>query len=436
MKNQMIYGKKIAIAGAISLALVWPLAVGQFAQVHIEKKLAQLSSNSFSITETQYQRGYLSSKIINKIKIEDAVLPIAALPHEYQVVTQVKHGIFGVELFSQLVVDESNKNVIQAFWGQELSPINAHFSWSLWASNELRVEIQGTDNKDKSRQFSLSPAVLQASLKNNGEVNGSLAVEQLHIKTAQENLQLHNIAFEAAGKMQDGIWLGMQQLKVGKANFIDAQKASWLLIGGQVKIQGELVKDAKQPALQDLWQINSKTVFEFNEFNEKKSNVDMKNGQLGFVFNQIDYNSLVTLAQLSDAFDVKKVNEKKVSLGLQAIDKIVQKGVELKLPMKFELEKGPVQGLVNVNLKSKEANISQNLATITEVLVGDVALSVPNSYLSQPLYEPMLVSLKEKGLLTSTPDESKLSFKINGNGILLGDGQTFAFGDLMQLFWL
>ncbi|MGL6176016.1 MAG: DUF945 family protein, partial [Vibrionaceae bacterium] len=265
---------------------------------------------------------------------------------------------------------------------------------------------------------------------------GTLAVDQFSMKTAKENLQLHNIAFEAAGKMQDGIWLGTQQLRVGKANFIDAQKANWQLIGGQVKIQGELVKDLQQPTLQDLWQVNSKTFFEFNEFNEKKSNVDMKNGRLGFLFNQIDYNSLVTLAQLSDAFDMKKVNEKKVSLGLQAIDKIVQKGVELQLPMKFELEKGPVHGLVNVNLKSDEANISQNIAALSEVLAGNVALSVPNGYLAQPLYEPMLVSLKEKGLLTATDDESKLSFKINGNGVLLEDGQTFAFGELMQLFWL
>ncbi|MGL5335644.1 MAG: hypothetical protein ACRC9R_05805, partial [Enterovibrio sp.] len=316
MKNQMIYGKKVAIAGAVSLALLWPLAVGQFAQVQIEKKLAQLNSGSIAITETQYQRGYLNSKIINKIKIEDAALPIAALPHEYQVVTQVKHGILGVELLSQLVVDESNKQVLKAFWGQEQSPVTAHFSWSLLAENALRVDILGTDNKEKSLQFSLSPAVLKASFKNGGEFKGTLAVEQLHVKTAQENLQLHNIAFEAAGKMQDGIWLGVQQLKVDKANFIDAQKASWQLIGGKVKIQGELVKDPSQPALQDLWQINSKTFFEFNEFNEKKSNVDMKNGQLGFVFNQIDYNSLVTLAQLSDAFDVDKINEQKVSLGL------------------------------------------------------------------------------------------------------------------------
>lgn len=432
----MIYGKKVAIAGAISLALLWPLAVGQFAQVHIEKKLSQLSSKSISITDTQYQRGYLSSKIVNKIKVEDAALPVAALPREYNVVTQVKHGIFGVELLSQLVVDDSNKHVIQAFWGQERSPITAHFSWSLWANNALRIEIQGTDSKEKSLQFSLSPAVLQASLKKNGEIKGTLDVDQFHMKTAKENLQLHNIAFEAAGKMQDGIWLGTQLLRVGKANFIDAQKANWQLIGGQVKIQGELVKDAQQPTLQDLWQVNSKTFFEFNEFNEKKSNVDMKNGRLGFLFNQIDYNSLVTLAQLSDAFDMKKVNEKKVSLGLQAIDKIVQKGVELQLPMKFELEKGPVHGLVNVNLKSDEANISQNIAALTEVLAGNVALSVPNRYLAQPLYEPMLVSLKEKGLLTATDDESKLSFKINGNGVILDDGQTFAFGELMQLFWL
>ncbi|MGL4734902.1 MAG: hypothetical protein ACRCWB_07410, partial [Enterovibrio sp.] len=372
----------------------------------------------------------------NKIRVEDAALPVAALPREYNVVTQVKHGIFGVELLSQLVVDDSNKHVIQAFWGQELSPITAHFSWSLWANSALRIEIQGTDSKEKSLQFSLSPAVFQASLKNNGEIKGTLAVDQFHMKTAKENLQLHNIAFEAAGKIQDGIWLGTQQLRVGKANFIDAQKANWQLIGGQVKIQGELVKDTQQPTLQDLWQVNSKTFFEFNEFNEKESNVDMKNGRLGFLLNQIDYNSLVTLAQLSDAFDMKKINEKKVFLGLQAIDKIVQKGIELQLPMKFELEKGPVHGLVNVNLKSDEANISQNIAALTEVLAGNVALNVPNGYLAQPLYEPMLFSLKEKGLLTATDDESKLSFKINGNGVLLEDGQTFAFGELMQLFWL
>ncbi|MEF1227440.1 DUF945 family protein, partial [Vibrio fortis] len=95
-----------AIGGAISLALCWPLAVGQIGQNAITDGIATLNSSSIQAEIVDYDRGYFSSNVKTRITIIDESLKeqlaIDGLPTEYVVNSDVSHGLIGLDALSTL----------------------------------------------------------------------------------------------------------------------------------------------------------------------------------------------------------------------------------------------------------------------------------------------------------------------------------------------
>ncbi|MGV2839934.1 DUF945 family protein, partial [Vibrio cyclitrophicus] len=60
-----------AIGGAISLALCWPLAVGQIGQNAITDGVAKLNNSSIQAEIVEYDRGYLSSNVKTRLTVTD-----------------------------------------------------------------------------------------------------------------------------------------------------------------------------------------------------------------------------------------------------------------------------------------------------------------------------------------------------------------------------
>lgn len=89
-----------AIGGAISLALCWPLAVGQIGQNAITDGIATFNSSSIQAEIVDYDRGYFSSNVKTRITVADESLieqlAIDGLPTEYIVNSDVSHGLIGL----------------------------------------------------------------------------------------------------------------------------------------------------------------------------------------------------------------------------------------------------------------------------------------------------------------------------------------------------
>ncbi|PNQ54052.1 DUF945 domain-containing protein, partial [Vibrio agarivorans] len=66
MKN---FKKLGAIGGAISLALCWPLAVGQIGQSIIENGIAEMNSDEIKAEIVSYDRSYLSSVVLTRYTV-------------------------------------------------------------------------------------------------------------------------------------------------------------------------------------------------------------------------------------------------------------------------------------------------------------------------------------------------------------------------------
>ncbi|KOO10999.1 hypothetical protein AKJ18_31375, partial [Vibrio xuii] len=99
--------KKIgAIGGAVSLALCWPLAVGQIGHNVIRDGISHLNTQSVQAEIIQYDRGYLSSEVKTRYTVTDPdlaqQLALDGLPSEYVVSSHVQHGLITLKATSVL----------------------------------------------------------------------------------------------------------------------------------------------------------------------------------------------------------------------------------------------------------------------------------------------------------------------------------------------
>ena len=89
-----------AIGGAISLALCWPLAVGQIGYNVINDGIAQLNSDAVEAEIVSYERGYLSSTVVTRYVVKDEftaeMFAADNIPTEMIVTSEVKHGLFSL----------------------------------------------------------------------------------------------------------------------------------------------------------------------------------------------------------------------------------------------------------------------------------------------------------------------------------------------------
>ena len=96
-----------AIGGAISLALCWPLAVGQIGQSIIEDGIANTNDEMVKGEVVEYDRGYLSSVVLTRYTVVDpeikAQLERDGLPTAFDVTSDVTHGLTSLSADSRLV---------------------------------------------------------------------------------------------------------------------------------------------------------------------------------------------------------------------------------------------------------------------------------------------------------------------------------------------
>ncbi len=101
MKKLKLIG---AVGGAISLALCWPLAVGQIGQNVITDGLTHLSNGDVAAELVNYDRGYLSSQVQTRYTVVNQALKqqlvSEGLPTEILVDSALSHGLVGISAVS------------------------------------------------------------------------------------------------------------------------------------------------------------------------------------------------------------------------------------------------------------------------------------------------------------------------------------------------
>ncbi len=221
MQDLKKYG---VIGGAISLALCWPLAVGQMGQSIIEDGIANLDDTMVKGEVIDYQRGYLSSVVLTRYTIVDPELSEQlirdGMPTQFDVTSDVSHGLTSLTADSRLVENDFLPLTIQST--TQLNG-NTAFTFDL-DSWHYRNEAEGVS-------VSLSPAQLTGDVTVLGDINYQLSVPYVQVDFANgDELHLNELTGQGKGKQVKGYWLGEQTLAFEKLGVVDANMNPVFLI--------------------------------------------------------------------------------------------------------------------------------------------------------------------------------------------------------------
>lgn len=224
-----------ATAGAIALALCWPLAVGQMGQTALTQGIAQFNQQNQPIKAkiAHYDRGYLSSDVTTHFTVTDEPLSqrlqANGLPTEFDVRSHLTHGVFSLtahsELKSVLDLPLTLDTVTRPTGDTQFSVQLGQWHFVSQANPALKArtkEAQITGNwsaKEGLVQYALDVPYLFAAL---GE-NEQLTLEKL----------------QGAGERLNGSWLSDSQLELASFNL---NHASQNLVLSQVEYRSHLAE--------------------------------------------------------------------------------------------------------------------------------------------------------------------------------------------------
>ncbi|MET2952581.1 DUF945 family protein [Vibrio harveyi] len=306
--------KKIgAIGGAISLALCWPLAVGQIGQTIIEDGIANMNDEMVKGEIVEYDRGYLSSVVLTRYTIVDpeikAQLERDGLPTAFDVTSDVTHGLTSLSADSKLV-------------DADFLPLTMHSKTQLNGNTDFALNLASWNyqNDAQGMHLSSSPAQVKGNVTVLGDLNYQVSIPSVQIDFENgEEIHLTELKGEGKGKQAKGYWLGEQSFSLQKLDIVDAQLAPMFLIenasySGNTslnesgdKLNTQLVLDAKQMRLTD--------------------GTDVDNFKLDFAIGDIDsqsFDQIMSIYQNSPMLD-----EQEIQKLLPHIDTLFSKGFNL-----------------------------------------------------------------------------------------------------------
>ncbi|WP_050924782.1 DUF945 family protein [Vibrio harveyi] len=306
--------KKIgAIGGAISLALCWPLAVGQIGQTIIEDGIANMNDEMVKGEIVEYDRGYLSSVVLTRYTVVDpeikAQLERDGLPTAFDVTSDVTHGLTSLSADSKLV-------------DADFLPLTMHSKTQLNGNTDFMLNLASWNyqNDAQGMHLSSSPAQVKGNVTVLGDLNYQVSIPSVQIDFENgEEIHLAELKGEGKGKQAKGYWLGEQSFSLQKLDIVDAQLAPMFLIenasySGNTslnesgdKLNTQLVLDAKQMRLTD--------------------GTDVDNFKLDFAIGDIDsqsFDQIMSIYQNSPMLD-----EQEIQKLLPHIDTLFSKGFNL-----------------------------------------------------------------------------------------------------------
>ncbi|HDM8131779.1 TPA: DUF945 family protein [Vibrio harveyi] len=306
--------KKIgAIGGAISLALCWPLAVGQIGQTIIEDGIANMNDEMVKGEIVEYDRGYLSSVVLTRYTVVDpeikAQLERDGLPTAFDVTSDVTHGLTSLSADSKLV-------------DADFLPLTMYSKTQLNGNTDFTLNLASWNyqNDAQGMHLSSSPAQVKGNVTVLGDLNYQVSIPSVQIDFENgEEIHLTELKGEGKGKQAKGYWLGEQSFSLQKLDIVDAQLAPMFLIenasySGNTslnesgdKLNTQLVLDAKQMRLTD--------------------GTDVDNFKLDFAIGDIDsqsFDQIMSIYQNSPMLD-----EQEIQKLLPHIDTLFSKGFNL-----------------------------------------------------------------------------------------------------------
>ncbi|MDK9738962.1 DUF945 family protein [Vibrio sp. D404a] len=398
-----------AIGGAISLALCWPLAVGQIGQNAITDGIATLNSSSIQAEIVDYDRGYFSSNVKTRITVVDESLKeqleIDGLPSEYIVNSDVSHGLIGLDALSTL---EDQPNLPLTLTTS--TELNGNTSFNLELS---QLNHQGTEENATSVSITKSTVSGHATVL--GQIDYKLDIPSIQIDfPSGEEMTLSNLQGVGEGKQAKGYWLGTQNFTIESFAVTDATMQPYVSIeNSQYDFESHLDEATKR--LRSNLKLNIASI--------QTSDGEVNNLNVDFEMDKLDSQSFEKVFEIYQSNPV--LTQEDIEQIIPYIDTLFAKGFDLSMKnISLDLGEGEFQSKWLVSVPEGTENISSDPSLIIPALTGDISSSFSNELVQEyPFIQEGIDELMVMEMIKQTDTGYEIHAALENGNLVFENGQ-------------
>ncbi|MBA5763067.1 DUF945 family protein [Vibrio sp. 404] len=422
MSSMVQLRKFAAIGGAISLALCWPLAVGQIGQNVIEDSVAKLNSDALTAEIVSYDRGYLSSTVTTRYVVTDPVmaaqLEADGVPAEIVVNSNIQHGL--ISLSADSVMDN---------WTE--IPLTLHTVTQLNGNTDFEFKLdnwhQSTEGEDGAMML-ITPSTLKGHATVLGQVDYELTVPSIEVDfNSGEKLLVENVTGQGSGKKVNSFWIGDQMMKIEQMSVFDPQQTvQFNLKNGEYVYSAEYAETTERVASKHTVSVGEVTV-------EQES---LENLEIDFAFGDLDaasFEQLVTLYQNSPMLTAQDLQEM-----IPYLDNLFSKGFYLSSDkISMNIGDGEFTSQWKLIVPQGTDNVSQDPMKVMPALQGHFDSFISNALVDQ---YPAIQQTIDEGVIMEfvkqTDQGYQVKAEIKEGNIVFEGGQKVPLMSLLLPFMM
>ncbi|MDD1782763.1 YdgA family protein [Enterovibrio sp. ZSDZ35] len=440
----MIFGKYAAIGGAVSLALLWPFASGHVGESVYEREVQSLESPYASVEKVSYDRGYLSSHVKTLVTLKGTVkedFEAEGLPTTYTFDSNVDHGFLSISTTTTLEMTPEIEKFAALLWPTGESPFEVRSETSVLGDTQYSAELRAIKASDDDFSFTTTPLAVSGTVDKDGNNVFSMSWPSVDMAGQQsgEKLSIKDMTGSGSGYMHDGeIWIGKQTFNAASMLFDDALGSVTTLNNVTADVSNELSVESADKGTgaeeQEGRRLDNKNLFTIGKV-EVSDEFAVDNFKFGVSFNDLDYNSMLSLSDIANSMG-SEPTEQEMALLVSALDTLVERGLGLEIqPLELDASEGHVDASFDLTLAPGTVNATQDIGAMINKLTGNLNITVPTAYVEgAPQLAPMLKNLEEYGFVSQGEEGVKLSAKIEGEEAVSPSGERMPLGFLMMMF--
>ncbi|NOJ18351.1 DUF945 family protein [Vibrio jasicida] len=404
--------KKIgAIGGAISLALCWPLAVGQIGQTIIEDGIANMNDDMVKGEIVKYDRGYLSSVVLTRYTVVDpdikTQLERDGLPTTFDVTSDLSHGLTSLTADSKLV-------------DADFLPLTMHSKTQLNGNTAFTLDLDSWNYQNDAQGMSLSTSPLQITgdVTVLGDLNYQVSVPSVQVDFENgEEIHLTELTGQGKGKQAKGYWLGEQTFSLQKLDVVDAQLAPMFMIENATYNGNTSLNETGD-------KLNSKLNLKANQL-RLTDGTDVDNFKLDFSIADVDsqsFDQIMSIYQNSPMLD-----EQEIQTLLPHIDTLFSKGFKLSVnELSLAFGEGKFRNEWQLSVPEGTDNITQDPMKLMTATSGSLSTYFSDELVDlYPFIQESVDELMVMELIEKKDNGYQLKAQISDGKLKFENGQEF-----------
>ncbi|MBY8106450.1 DUF945 family protein [Vibrio fluvialis] len=398
-----------AVGGAISLALCWPLAVGQIGQNVITDGVNHIDNDKVKAEVVSYDRGYLTSTVQTRYSIVDPAIKLQmeaeGMPTEVVMHSEVHHGLLSL-------------TAVSTFPDYPDFPMVINSTTRLNGNMEYTAQTETwhyANNGENPFTLSVTPMVFKGTATTLGELTYSASIPSIDMDfPTGEKVQMSNLVGEGQGIQQNGFWIGQQKMTMEQLNTQDTAGDSPFSAKQASYEFTSTLDESKQ-------RFSSQHIIKIGELVNESGKVN--DVQIDFTLGDVDSQSF---AKLSDIYQENPdMSQQAISEALPYVDILFAKGFKVSMnKMALKVGEGEFDSNWSFVIPEGTKDVLQDPSVILSALTGNLDTFVSTQLAADyPFVQQGVDELVMMEMSTQNEKGYQLKADVKDGNLVFANGQ-------------